>query len=111
MLLKFLVEREAVGLDIFTPDELADMIDMSRDVLREIVGVQWQFSFIGPDRTYSVYLAESEEDLREHSRLAGLPITKVMQIKAMADAATSFKIREGMQTSQSDGRSSGQSGS
>ena len=85
MLQKFLIERETIGLDIFTPDELADMVDMSNEVLSEMVGVQWQYSFIGGDRTYSVYLAESEADLREHSRLAGLPVTRIVAIKAMAD--------------------------
>jgi len=93
MLQKFLIERETMGLDIFTPDELADMVDMSNEVLSEMVGIQWQYSFIGGDRTYSVYLAESEADLREHSRLAGLPITRIVQIRATADPSTVTRLR------------------
>jgi len=102
MLRKFLIEREAIGLDVFTPDELADMIDMSKDVLGEMVGVQWQFSFIAADRTYSVYLAESEDDLREYSRVAGLPVTRIVQIKAVADAATPLRAREGTVVADAD---------
>ena len=98
MLQKFLIERETIGLDIFTPDELADLVDMSNEVLSEMVGVQWQYSFIGGDRTYSVYLAESEADLREHSRLAGLPITRIVAIRAMADPSFSMGFRPGVET-------------
>lgn len=97
MLQKFLIERETIGVDIFTPDELADMVDMSKEVLSEMVGIQWQYSFIGGDRTYSVYLAESEADLREHSRLAGLPITRIVAIKAMADPSLSMGFRPGVE--------------
>jgi hypothetical protein len=85
MLQKFLIERETIGLDIFTPEELADLVDMSNEVLAEMVGIQWQCSFVGGDRTYSIFLAESEADLREHSRLAGLPITRIVPIRGLAD--------------------------
>jgi hypothetical protein len=41
-------------------------------------------------RHFCVYLAESESMVREHSRLAGFPITAVTETPAVIDPMTAY---------------------
>jgi Protein of unknown function (DUF4242) len=45
-------------------------------------------SYIAADNTFCIYLAESEGRVREHSRLAGFPITNVNEIVTVIDPPT-----------------------
>jgi len=45
-------------------------------------------SYITADNTFCIYLAESEDRVREHSRLAGFPITNVNEIVTVIDPLT-----------------------
>ena len=47
-------------------------------------------SFLAADKTFCVYLAGSEALVREHSRLAGFPITKIIEVPAIIDPMTGF---------------------
>jgi hypothetical protein len=48
-------------------------------------GVQWMQSFVTADRIYCHYMAESEEVVREHAKRAGLPATKVSEVRSLVD--------------------------
>jgi hypothetical protein len=72
---------------------------MKRFVIeRDIVGVgrllqgkvQWVQSFIAADKTFCVYLAETEALVREHSRMAGFPIAAVTEAATVIDPMTGF---------------------
>jgi hypothetical protein len=52
--------------------------------------VQWVHSCVAGDNTFCIYLAESEEHVREHSRLARFPITRVNEIVTVLDPMTAF---------------------
>ena len=61
----------------------------SNDALVKLSGkVQWVHSYIAADRTFCVYLAESEGLVREHSRLAGFPITRVNEVPTVIGPMT-----------------------
>jgi hypothetical protein len=47
-------------------------------------------SYIAADNTFCIYLAESGDRLREHSRLAGFPITKVNEVLTVIDPITAY---------------------
>jgi hypothetical protein len=52
--------------------------------------VQRVQSRIAADNTFCIYIAESEERVREHSRLAGFPITKVNEVATIIDPMTAY---------------------
>jgi len=47
-------------------------------------------SYIAGDKTFCVYLAESELLVREHSRLAGFPVTKITEVPTVIDPMSGY---------------------
>ena len=50
--------------------------------------VKWQQSYVTDDKIFCVYLANDPADIREHARLAGLPVDSVNLVGAVIDPAT-----------------------
>ncbi len=83
---RYLVERHIPGVGSLSPAQLKDLAATSNAALAKLAGaVQWIHSHIAADNTFCVYIAQSEERVREHSRLAGFPITRVNEVVAIVD--------------------------
>jgi hypothetical protein len=50
--------------------------------------IQWVHSYVTGDRIYCVYVAPSEELLREHARRGGFPADRIFEIVAQIDLTT-----------------------
>jgi hypothetical protein len=88
---RYLIERDMPNVGSLTRAQLKDLAATSNNALAKLSGkVQWMQSFIAADRTFCIYLAESEDLVREHSRLAGFPITKVTEVPTVIGPMTAF---------------------
>jgi len=88
---RYLIERDIPNVGSLTHAQLKDLAATSNKALAKLSGkVQWVQSFIAADGTFCVYLAESEALVREHSRLAGFPITKVTEVPTVIGPMTAF---------------------
>lgn len=86
MLRKYIIERNVKGIGEHPSDAYCGIAQQSKDVLvRQGPGIQWLESFIVQDKTYCVYLAESEDLIREHSRLSGFPADRVEPVRTILD--------------------------
>jgi hypothetical protein len=47
--------------------------------------VQWLHSYVTGDKLYCVYLAPSEDLIREHARRGGFPVDRVSAVRQMID--------------------------
>jgi len=90
MMKKYLIEREIPGVGGFTAEQLKGAAATSNEALAKIPGVQWQESYVTGDKTFCIYLAESEDLIREHSRLSGFPANKITEIKTAIDPTTAL---------------------
>ena len=88
MLRKYLIEREIPGVGSLGKSQLGGASATSNSALRRIPGVQWQHSYVTADRTYCIYLAESEDLIHRHAELSGFPASKVVEITATIDPAS-----------------------
>jgi Protein of unknown function (DUF4242) len=87
---KFLIERILPGAGNLTPQELQEIARTSCEVVCQLgKPYHWIQSFVTEDRIFCVHIAESEELIREHSRLGKFPINTVSEIKAVIDPLTS----------------------
>jgi hypothetical protein len=87
---KFLIERNIEAAGRLSPDELQAISRKSCDVLQGMGGdVQWVESYVTDDRITCVYIAPSEERVREHARQGGFPADRVMQVRTIIDPTTS----------------------
>ena len=72
------------------PHDLHAIARKSCDVLRSMgPRIQWLHSYVTQDKVYCVYIAPSEEMVREHARQGGFPADRVSEVKTVIDPTTS----------------------
>jgi hypothetical protein len=86
---RFVIEREIPGVGNLGPQELKAASAKSNAALAKLGGtVQWVESFAVQDKTFCIYLAESEAAVQDHARLSGFPASKVTEVRAVFDPMT-----------------------
>jgi hypothetical protein len=88
MLRKYVIEREIEGVGTLGPSQLGGAAKTSNIALGKLKGIQWQHSYVTKDKTFCVYLAESEELIREHARLSGFPASRITEVSGIIDPTT-----------------------
>ena len=86
---KFVIEREVPGAGKLSAQELKAISQKSCSVLKAMgPQIQWVQSYVTDDKIYCVYIAPSEEAVREHARQGGFPANQVSVVRTMIDPAT-----------------------
>lgn len=86
---RYLIEREIPGVGGMSLVELCGAARASNRAIEQTKGaIHWQHSYVAADRTFCIYLAESEEVLRAHAELSGIPVTKITEIPLVIDPLT-----------------------
>ncbi len=86
---KFVIEREIPGAGKLSAQQLQAISQKSCGVLSGMgPQIQWVQSYVTDDRIYCVYVAPSEEAVREHARQGGFPANRVSQVRSMIDPTT-----------------------
>jgi len=86
---KYLIEREIPGVHTLDSEQLKGAAATSNAALAKLgPKVQWVQSFVTPDKTFCVYLAESEDVVREHAKLSGFPANKITEVAGIIDPTT-----------------------
>jgi hypothetical protein len=93
---KYVIEREIPGAGKLSPQELQAVSQTSCGVLRQMgPSIQWVHSYVTGDKIYCVYIAPSEEMIREHAQQGGFPANRVSEIKSIIDPTTAEATAEG----------------
>ena len=86
---KYLIEREIPGVHKLSGEELKGAAATALAALAQLgPKVQWLESFVTADKTFCVYLADSEAAAREHARLSGFPANRITEVTGMIDPTT-----------------------
>lgn len=86
---RFMIERDIPGIGEFSVTELCGAARASNAALATIgPKIQWQHSYVAGNKTYCVYLAESEDEIRRHSELSGIPFTRLTEVPQIIDPLT-----------------------
>jgi hypothetical protein len=86
---KYVIERELPDAGKLGPQDLKALAQKSCDVLRGMgPRVTWQQSYVADDKIYCVYIADSEQDVREHAEKGGFPANRISRVSAVIDGAT-----------------------
>jgi hypothetical protein len=94
MLKRYMIERGIPGIGSQDEIELAAAAQASNGVLAQLMGIQWQHSYVAGDKTFCVYLAENEEIVREHARVSGFPADRITEICEIIDPTTERRCYE-----------------
>ena len=87
---KYVIERQLPGIGNATPEEAVGIAQKSCGVLRDLgPEIQWVESYVVQDQTYCIYIAPSEELVRQHAAQSGFPADKISEVKTIIDPVTS----------------------
>ena len=85
---KFVIERELPGAGGLTDAEIREASLKSLEALRQLgPEIQWIHSYVTDDKIYCIYYSPDEDTIREHGRLAGVPVDRVAAVRRMIDPA------------------------
>jgi hypothetical protein len=86
---KFVIERLIPGAGKLSPEELRTISQRSCAVLAELgPQIQWVHSFVTENRIYCIYIAPTEEMVREHAKRGGFPANHVVAVRRIIDPTT-----------------------
>ena len=86
---RYLIERNIPGAGDFSPSDLRAIARKSRDVIRDMgPEIQWLESFVTADHVFCLYVAPSEEMVREHALRGGFPADRICRVVAIIDPTT-----------------------
>ena len=86
---KYVIEREIPGAGNMSPQELQSVSQKSCSVLQNLgPQIQWLHSYVTGDKIYCIYIAPSEEMVREHAQQGGFPANRISEIKTVIDPTT-----------------------
>jgi hypothetical protein len=89
---RFVIERDVPGIGANDHAGLCHITKTSNAALRQLAPeVQWEHSYVTGDKTFCVYLAESETAIREHARLSGFPANIITPVMAIIDPTTTLQ--------------------
>jgi hypothetical protein len=86
---KYIIERDIPGAGQLTPADLHGISQKSCGVLRNMgPRIQWLHSYVTGDKVYCLYIADSEQAIREHAEQGGFPANRIEEIKTIIDPTT-----------------------
>jgi hypothetical protein len=86
---RYVIERDLPGVGSMNREQLKGAAATSNEALAKLTGkVQWVQSFVADNKTFCIYLAESEGAVREHAKLSGFPATKITEVRGVIDPMT-----------------------
>ncbi|HEY0796674.1 MAG TPA: DUF4242 domain-containing protein [Acidisarcina sp.] len=86
---KYVIEREIPDAGKLTEEQLKAISQHSCGILREMgPQIQWMHSYITDNKVYCVYVADSEEAIKDHAKRGNYPANKISEVRGMIDPAT-----------------------
>lgn len=86
---KYVIEREIAGVGASPAEALQAVSQTSCSVLRELgTSIQWIQSYVTDDKIYCVYIAPTEELIREHAQRGGFPANHISEVRSIIDPTT-----------------------
>ena len=89
---RFVIERDIPEIGSAERDALRAAAQKSNGVLGDMQAekknIQWEHSYVARDKTFCIYLADSETLVHEHAERSGFPATVVTEVRKMIDPVT-----------------------
>lgn len=83
---KYVIERDIPGIGNATPDQFHAIAQKSCSVLHHLgPAIQWLHSYVTADRIYCIYIAPSEDLIRQHAAQGGFPANRISEVRRVID--------------------------
>ena len=89
---RYVIERDIPEIGSAEREALQGAAAKSNEVLcamkAENKNIQWEHSYVSADKTFCIYIADSDTLIEEHANRSGFPATKVTEVRKMIDPVT-----------------------
>lgn len=89
---RYVIERAIPDIGSADREALRGAAQKSNGVLGDMKAekknIQWEHTYVSGDKTFCIYLAESEALIHEHAERSGFPATTVTEVRKMIDPVT-----------------------
>lgn len=89
---RYVIERAIPAIGTAAREALREAAQKSNAVLAamkaEKKNIQWEHSYVAADKTFCIYIADSETLVHEHAKRSGFPATQVTAVRKMIDPVT-----------------------
>ena len=86
---KYIIERDIPEVGSLEREQLAGAAAKSNEALAQLApDVQWVESYVAADKTFCIYIADTEALIHEHAERSGFPATTVTEVRKMIDPVT-----------------------
>ena len=92
---KYVIERDIPGAGSVSPEEVRALSEKSNGVLADLGDVQWIHSFVTADKLFCLYIAPSEDRVREHAVRTGIPANSVHEVVGIVDPDNRRRLTAG----------------
>ncbi len=83
---RYVIERNIPGVGKLNAEQRKGAAATSNEALDKLAGkVQWVHSYMTDDKTFCIYIAESEDVVKEHARLSGFPANKITEVRGILE--------------------------
>lgn len=89
---RFMIERDIPDAGTMERGDLRAASQKSNEILGDMraekKNILWEQSYVANDRLFCVYIADSEDLIREHAERSGFPATTVTPLRKRIDPTT-----------------------
>jgi len=86
---RYIIEREIPNVGKLGAADLQAVSTKSCAVLNDLgPSIQWVESYVTDDKVYCVYIAPSEEIIREHAQKGGFPANRISRVHTVISPTT-----------------------
>ena len=82
---KYVIERDIPGAGSVGPEDVRALSEKSNGVIADLGDVQWIQSYVTGDKLFCLYIAPSEDRVREHAARTGIPANSVHEVVGIVD--------------------------
>jgi hypothetical protein len=83
---EFVIERDIPGASQMSEEQMRAASLKALEALKRLgPEIRWIRSFVTDDKIFCIYFAPNESMIREHGRLAGIPVDRVTAVRRILD--------------------------
>jgi hypothetical protein len=86
---RYVIERNLPGVGGLGAAQLKEAAAKSNAAIAQFGGrLTWEHSYVVDDKTFCIYIADSERTVMEHAQVSGFPANKVTQVCTVIEPLT-----------------------
>lgn len=86
---RYVIERNLPGVGALNAAELKAASAKSNAAIAKFGGqLTWEHSYVVDDKTFCIYIADSEATVMQHAQASGFPANKVTEVRTVIEPLT-----------------------